>query len=151
LNGLLWVFFFIKKAIAFCTILLHPITPNSSGKDENTLKINGVHIGLPFLEYVSRYIFHNEFFVLWIFLSWMTFDFLFQIFISGTQKAISDLLFQNVLFSILDFFIQNGILVFVFRFLFSKHNNFFRIYFSRMYYFQFQIFIFRINGIFIIL
>jgi len=83
------------------------------------------------------------------FLSGMDFLFLFpDFYFQNTIISFPDFIFGMYYFSIPDFFVRNRILIFVSGFLFPKLNNYFWIYFSGIYYFQFWIFISGIKDIF---
>ena len=97
----------------------------------------------------SGFFFLERNFILRIFLSGMSFSFLFPDFhFQNTIISFLDFFSRMYYFSILDFFVRNKILIFVSGFLFSELNNHFWIYFFGIYYFQFWIFISRIKGIF---
>jgi len=97
----------------------------------------------------SGYFFLERNFILRIFLSGMDFLFLFPDFhFRNTIISFPDFFSGMYYFSIPDFFVRNKILIFVSGFLFPKLNNYFGIYFSEIYYFQFWIFISGIKGIF---
>ena len=116
--------------------------PDSSGKDETILKKN-------FRNICSGFFFPERNFILRVFLSGMSFSFLFpDFYFRNTIISFPDFFSRMYYLSIPDFFVQNRILNFVSGFLFPKLNNHFQIYFSGIYYFQFQIFISGITGIF---
>ena len=73
--------------------LYHITAPDSSGKDETILKKN-------FRNMCSGFFFPERNFILWIFLSGMSFSFLFP-----------DFYFRNTIISFLDFFFQNVLFI----------------------------------------
>ena len=111
--------------------LHHITTPDLSGKDETVLKkISEI--------YIPDIFFWNAILYYEFFLSRMGFSFLFSNFhFRNTIISFSDFFFEMYYFSIPDCFVRNRILIFVFRFLFPKLNNYFQIYFFGIYYFQF--------------
>ena len=128
-----------KKAIASCTISLHPILAEKTKLSSK--KISKIC--------VPDIFFRNEILYYGFFYSELIFYFCFRIFISETQLFLFRIFFFRMYyFSIPDFFVRNRILILVSGFLFSKLNNYFQIYFSGIYYFQFRIFISGNKGIF---
>jgi len=126
------------KAIPSCTISLYPILAEKTKL--SLKKISKIC--------VLDIFFQNEILYYGFFYLKLIFYFCFWIFIFETQLFLFWIFFWNVLFFNSGFFVWNRILILVSGFLFPKLNNYFRIYFSRIYYFQFRIFISRIKGIF---
>ena len=113
-------------AIASCTISLHPIPAEKTKLSSK--KISKIC--------VPDFFFRNEILYYGYF------------YFRNTIISFLDFFSRMYYLSIPDFFVRKRILNFVSGFLFPKLNNHFRIYFSRIYYFQFRIFISEIKGIF---